>query len=82
MQMRTDKYSQMCHISALGLALYDTKLYLNTHPECREAAEYYETRKKEYDEAVFRYETTFGAITPAFHPECDIKWAWQLDCYK
>ena len=39
MQVDTEKEALLRKISSLGLAVYDTKLYLDTH-DCPEAREY------------------------------------------
>lgn len=76
-QINCEKYNLLYKISALGLAVYDTILYLDTN-DCPEARHYLETRKAEYDEAVALYESKYGYITHKGHPSEDIKWAWQL----
>lgn len=76
-QINCEKYNLLYKISALGLAVYDTILYLDTN-DCPEARQYLETRKAEYDEAVALYESKYGCITHKGHPSEDIKWAWQL----
>ncbi len=78
MQMTNDRYGHLRHISALGLAVYDTRLYLDIH-DCPEARQYLEQRKAEYDEAVLEYEAIYGKITPMGHPCGDVHWAWQID---
>ncbi len=79
MSVKNEKNSLLNHISALGLVIYDTKLYINTHPECTEAREYLVARKQEYEEAVLQFEAKYGPITHYAHPKEDIKWAWQID---
>ena len=78
MQMTNDRYSHLRHISALGLAVYDTILYLDTN-DCSEARQYLEQRKAEYDEAVLEYEAAFGKISRMGHPCGVMHWAWQID---
>ena len=78
MQMTNERHALLCHISALGLAVHDTALYLNIH-DCPEARSYLEKRYEEYNEAMAQYEEKYGAMTPMGHPCEDIRWAWQLD---
>jgi len=77
MQMTNDRYNLLYHISALGLAVYDTILYLDTH-DCPEARSYLEKRREEYNDAVCRYEEKYGPITVKGHPNEDVVWAWQI----
>ncbi len=78
MPITNDRHGYLRHIAALGLAVYDTMLYLDAH-DCPEARLYLEKRKAEYEEAVREYEAIFGEITPKGHPCKDIRWAWQID---
>ena len=78
MPITKDRHSHLCHISALGLAVWDTVLYLDTH-DCPEARQYLEKRKEEYTEAVLEYESIYGEISPAGHPCGEVRWAWQID---
>ena len=76
--MNSEKYTQMRRISALGLSVYDTILFLDSH-DCPEAREYLDKRYEEYILAVESYEAKYGPITWKGHPSCDVQWAWQLD---
>ena len=76
-QITNDKYSLLCRISALGLAVYDTILYLDTN-SCPEARSYLEKMKAEYADAVGQYEEKFGPIYLHGHPDEDVHWCWQL----
>lgn len=77
MQINTQRYSDLQKISALGLAVYDTILYLDTN-ECPEARAYLAKRYEEYKEAVLNYEEKYGKITHMGHPDEDVCWAWQI----
>lgn len=76
-QITKDRYTLLCRISALGLAVYDTILYLDTH-NCPDARKYLEAKKSEYYEAVAKYEEKYGPINVCGHPAEDIVWCWQL----
>ncbi len=77
MQMTGDRYSQLRHIAALGLSVYDTILYLDTH-DCPDARRYLENRETEYKEAVAVYEEKYSPIIIKGHPDEDVLWAWQI----
>ncbi|MBR6676336.1 MAG: spore coat protein CotJB [Clostridia bacterium] len=76
-QVTGDRHSLLCHIASLGLAVYDTILYLDTN-SCPEARAFLEKTKAEYKEAVCRYEEKYGPINLCGHPDEDIHWCWQL----
>ena len=76
-QMTSERYSLLCHISALGLSVYDTILYLDTHA-CPEAREYLDKRLEEYKTAVAKYEEKYGPINIKGHPCEDVLWCWQI----
>lgn len=50
-------------IQALAFAKVETELYLNGHPECKAALDYYKKLCNEYDELVSVYENTVMPIT-------------------
>lgn len=76
-QITNERYGQLKHIAALGLAVYDTILYLDTN-DCPEAAQYLEKRKAEYKDAVSHFEEKYGPIYLYGHPSEDVLWAWQI----
>ena len=76
-QIAKDRYALLRQISALGLAVYDTILYLDTH-NCPEARKYLEEKKAEYAEALAKYEECYGPINTNGHPVEDVVWCWQL----
>ena len=78
MQMNNEKEELLYKISALGLAVYDTKLYLDTN-DCQDARNYMYAKNAEYLEAIAVYDEKFGNITFKSHPSEDIVWAWQIE---
>ena len=78
MQVNTEKEALLRKISSLGLAVYDTKLYLDTH-DCPEAREYMYSKYTEYFEAVALYDEKYGSIAFRSHPSEDMVWAWQIE---
>ena len=73
-----ERYTLLRRISALGLAVHDTRLYLDIH-DCPEAREYMKERYAEYKDAVEQYENIDGPINPVGHSCEDVRWAWQVD---
>lgn len=65
----------MNKVSALGLATHEAVLFLDTHPHCREAIEYFNASRRAYYEAVCEYERRFGPLT-AFSTDTENGWVW------
>lgn len=63
------------NIYELSFALVETALYLDTHPNCREALEYYHQIRKQYMEAVEEYNHTCAPLT-IDHVHSEDDWAW------
>ena len=68
-QMRTgsmnhnnDKNRAMCNIYELGFALTEAMLYLDTHPDDKDAIEYYTDTKEKYKNALEKYSDYYGPI--------------------
>lgn len=58
-----ERQNAMRKLQTLDFALLETVLYLNAHPHCKEALEYYEQIKKEAIEARHAYECEFSPVT-------------------
>ena len=58
-----------------SFALYDTGLFLNTHPTNQAALAFYEENQKKYVEAVAYYEEEFGPLT-MYGTDTEKGWAW------
>lgn len=71
-------------IQALAFAKVETELYLNSHPECASALEYYKELCEEYDSLVSLYENTVAPLTHEGAARgtwkwIDSPWPWQND---
>lgn len=72
---KLDRKKLMSIITQASFAIDDVKLFLDTHPNCREALEYYEKAKKMRDDAIEEYTKTFGPIT-AYNVNVESHWTW------
>lgn len=64
-------------LQQLDFALWETSLYLDTHPECAQALEYYKKLLAMRNEARKQYVAQNGPLT-----HCDItgnRWSWVDD---
>lgn len=71
-------------IQALSFAKVETELYLDTHPNCKAALEYYRNVLDELDIAMTKYNNEVGPIfAEAASGDSwkwvEGKWPWQLD---
>lgn len=62
-------------IQQLGFTLVEANLYLDGHPYCTKALEYFKRQKTAYDKYVAEYEVTYGPLTAHSIAECD-SWKW------
>lgn len=73
-------------LEAVRIALFKTieaNLFLDTHPNCRRAAAYFEAAGEEYRAALQAYENAFGPLraTSASGTRwnwIDTPWPWQM----
>ena len=63
----------MRQIQAYDFALYDTILYLDAHPDSKEAQCYYNKYSKLSQRARQEYEQKYGPITPPLETD---NWQW------
>lgn len=77
------RYALETRISALGLCVHETALFLNTHPHCKEALDYFRCKRRELFELTEKYEEKYGPLTAFSDParDCwiwtDSPWPWQ-----
>lgn len=58
----TERSALLKEIQAEDFAVYEAALYLDGHPQCRKALEYYCIHKKEAKALRDRYESLFGPL--------------------
>lgn len=73
--MRPKRMELMQRIQRYDFALYDLMLYLDTHPECREARALFTRYRKERADVVREYVQHFGPIK-ALQTDTDKRWSW------
>ena len=68
---------------AYSFAAYDTLLYLDAYPDCRDALETYNKYQKMADKAKSEYESRFGPITAPADADSwqwtNSPWPWQIE---
>ena len=62
-------------IQKANFAMYDVKLYLDTHPNCQEALDYYRNAKRIKKKAWKEYTETFGPLSAEDVVDQDY-WNW------
>jgi len=65
-------------IQQLSFAVNEVTLYLDTHPHCRQAIQYYKKHRDALKEAVSLYEEKYGPMTMYGINSCD-NWTWVHD---
>lgn len=73
-------------IRTRSFALVETSLYLDGHPGCQRAIEYYKSTREELDRLTAEYEEKFGALTQkgaiknGVWTWTDSPWPWEREC--
>lgn len=73
--MTKGKQDALWDVQKYGFALYDTALFLDTHPDNRAALSFYEVTRRQYIEAVETYEREFGPLDQ-MSSDCGNSWEW------
>lgn len=76
--MRDERQKLLMCITEVGFAIDDVVLYLDTHPEDKEALEYYDTYKKLRKQMGAEYTKLYGPLTDEDVISCNY-WAWVKD---
>lgn len=72
---KVDREELLCWIDAISLAVYDTVLYLDTHPDDTEALEYFHDMSNLRQQLVKEYSEMFGPLTIGSVSSTD-RWTW------
>lgn len=70
-------------VSALGFAMYELRLFSDTHPDNQDALEMLKSYKKKYEAVKAEYEKEFGPLTlNGYNSDEWLKdpWPWNNDC--
>lgn len=70
-----NRETAMRRVQMLSFALYDTILFLDSHPTNKAALAFFAETQKQYVEAVATYEEEFGPLT-AGDTDTEYGWAW------
>ena len=62
-------------INKVSFAMDDTRLFLDTHPDCEEALEYFKKMHRIRHEAVKEYTERFGQVVSYHIDDCNA-WDW------
>ena len=71
-----DKNQLMCEIMAIDFAITDIKLYLNTHPDDKEAINLYNSLVKKRLAMIDSYQSMFGPIIAETYDKSVDHWRW------
>ena len=82
-RMNTDN-TPLCELMALGFAINELGLYLDTHPDDSEALTLYTRYVQLFQEGSSRYESMYGplqqtAVTEAGYTWLNDPWPWEYD---
>ena len=75
MKKDMDRDSLMKIITQASFAMDDVKLFLDTHPNCKEALEYYKEAKKVRGEAWEAYTQKYGPLS-SYEVDNEEYWDW------
>ena len=63
------------HVQMHGVAMVEAGLYLDAHPDCRRALEYFRRQRELYMKYAAEYEAAYGPLTMAAQADGDC-WKW------
>ncbi len=72
----TNRALYLKKIQIIDFVLNDTALYLDTHPDCKEALEYYNKYLDMRKSALKEYINLFGPIEQTDIATCGGNWKW------
>lgn len=75
----TDRQKSLMRVQTYGFALVDANLFLDTHPNNREALKYYNETLKRYNAAVEDFVSMYGPLNAAQNNSMS-EWKWANQC--
>ncbi len=72
------KITPKTELQAMGFAIQELALYLDTHPEDKEALDLYRVYQSMYHDAVMKYSEKCGPLSHTM-PVCDKQYSWLDD---
>ncbi len=69
-----NKAELMQKIHALSFAMTEAQLFLDTHPECRDALIYFRNTRDQLDDAMTEYQNKYGPLFADM--TVGDKWTW------
>ena len=78
---KNSKYELMCQIQQASFAAYDLQLYLDTHPDCKEALELYTQLNATVASLRQDYENYYGPLKASSSPN-EVPFKWADTCYE
>ena len=75
MAILSEKEKLMLKIQSCSFAMKEAELFLDTHPTCAEAIEYYKKHREMNEQYVKEYAEKYGVITMD-QQSSDKKWSW------
>lgn len=71
------KHPLMVKIMELSFTMDELRLYLDTHPDCQEAMNYYDELQSQRSSVVAEYEAQFGPLTTYGNVDVTCgEWKW------
>lgn len=77
--MSAEQKQLLHHINAVSFAAFDTHLFLDTHPDCEEAKDYFCQMVAKRDKAIAEYERLYALLfaDASCENSCDGEnWSW------
>lgn len=75
----TDKTKAIMRIQTLSFAIDEAVLFLDTHPDNKDALSYYHKAVAEYEQAIENFIETYGPMN-ANQVKSKSKWTWVEGC--
>lgn len=76
----SDKQKLMRKIQAQSFVLVDVSLYLDSHPNCKNALDFYHKHKAIKEKLIKEYERNYGPFTAMGVEDTD-KWTWSTTAF-
>lgn len=81
----TEREKLLREVQAYGFAMHEAVLYLDGHPRCQKALNYFYQMRAMLDDARSAYEMKYGPLTASSNedPDCwrwiDNPWPWEME---
>lgn len=71
-----ERYDLICQIGKISFTMDELRIFLDTHPDCREALERFDKLAERRSVLIRKFEESYGPMNFYNNNSCSREWRW------